>query len=59
MHDTAQVTLRDYYILVPEAVKALEEREEALAHMHALEDELARTQHQLEAASSKVGRGHV
>lgn len=45
-----QVTLHDYYVLVPEAIRALEAREAALAALHSLQDDAAHKQHQLEQA---------
>ena len=58
-----QVTLQDYCLLMPEDVRAMEEREAALQHMFQIEDELATKRHQLEqlqhasAESNKVGWG--
>ena len=51
-----QVSLHDYYILMPEAVSALEERERCLDQIHALEEELAATQATLSRGTgAKVG----
>lgn len=47
------MSLHDYYILMPEAVAALEERERCLSHIHAMEDELAAKQGEL----ARVRRG--
>ncbi len=52
-----QVSLHDYYILMPEAVAALEERERCLAHIHAMEDELAAKQGELARVGGGVGGG--
>lgn len=45
------VTLHDYFVLVPEAIAALELRENALSTLHLLQDELFSKQHAAEQAS--------
>eukprot|EP00798_Chlamydomonas_sp_ICE-L_P002904 gene2904-4962_t len=52
----ALVPLRDFHLMVPEAIKALEHREKALSKLDALEGELVNAKQQLDlsqAASSK------
>mmetsp|Transcript_38886 Transcript_38886/g.86490 ORF Transcript_38886/g.86490 Transcript_38886/m.86490 type:complete len:651 (-) Transcript_38886:1015-2967(-) len=50
------VTLHDQYILVPEAIRALEEREQALETLYQLTDDLASKQHQLEQLQGGPGK---
>jgi hypothetical protein len=42
------MTFQDYYLLMPEAIKALEEREASIEHVQELEDELSLRRQQLE-----------
>uniref|UniRef100_A0A7S0RGS5 PX domain-containing protein n=1 Tax=Chlamydomonas leiostraca TaxID=1034604 RepID=A0A7S0RGS5_9CHLO len=53
------VTLHDYYVLVPEAISALQAREAALAALHSLQDDLAHKEHQLEVAAGGAARSRV
>lgn len=46
------MVLHDYYILVPEGVRALEEREAALEQVFAVQDELALKQQLYDAQVS-------
>lgn len=50
-----QVVLHDYYILVPEGVRALEEREAALEQVFAVQDELALKQQLYDASQVSGG----
>ncbi|GAX75390.1 hypothetical protein CEUSTIGMA_g2834.t1 [Chlamydomonas eustigma] len=52
------VTLHDHYIMIPEAIVALEEREAALDHIFVLEEELAHKQHQQEQLQSAGTNGN-
>ncbi|KAG2440841.1 hypothetical protein HXX76_003696 [Chlamydomonas incerta] len=51
------VALHDYYIIMPEAVAALEERERCLDQIHELEAELAAKQAELGKSGGAAGRG--
>lgn len=48
---TRQVALHDYYILVPEAIAALEERESLLLTLHQQQDDLVLKQQALSAGT--------
>ncbi|KAG2425916.1 hypothetical protein HYH02_014915 [Chlamydomonas schloesseri] len=51
------VALHDYYIIMPEAVAALEERERCLDQIHELEADLAAKQAELSKSGGAAGRG--
>ena len=49
------MALHDHYLMVPEAIAAMEAREEALDHVFSLEEERAHMQHQLESLQQQSG----
>lgn len=51
------VTVHDYWVLIPEAIRAMDVREAALQHVFIIEEELAHKKHQLAAAEGAGGAG--
>ena len=49
------MTLHDHYLMIPEAIAAMEAREAALDHVFSLEEERAHKQHQLESLQQQSG----